>query len=220
MPLFAITGPDATPAAAHGALAALVEPWRRSSLGASSQAVALVVRLPTRPVDHQLAVLAAFAESRRVLDARPWVRLVWRVDAAGLAAWRAGAARDGLVDGLHLSGGACAALTDVPRPTLPFGVPAHDAEEVGQRLGCAPDWVWISPVRPTPSKAAAAPLSPARLEQLRSRLGRRAVGLGGVDASTLPGLCAAGLGRYAACRAVSTDPRALVSALAACLHPR
>lgn len=85
----------------------------------------------------------------------------------------------------------------IPRSML-LGASCHDAAELAQAAGC--DWVILSPVFATRSKAGAPPLGTARLAELVRTAPAPAYALGGIDANNASACFRTGVAGVAAIR--------------------
>ncbi len=142
------------------------------------------------------------AELREVLDPVGGLLVVAGVDPAGTA------------DAVHL---AARDPFPAPRPAL-VGRSCHDRAEVAQAAAEGCDWVFVSPVFPTPSKPGYGPaLGPAGLAALLAGA-PPAYALGGVGPGDVGACLAAGAAGIAVMGAVMADPgsvRAYLGALPA-----
>lgn len=115
-------------------------------------------------------------------------------------------------DGVHLG------QTDMPigevRARYPelgiIGLSTHDAGQAARAAAQAPAYIGIGPVFATPTKALPDdPVGCAELGRLVRSVPVPAVAIGGINATTLPEVLAAGAVNFAVVRAVCDDPRPL-----------
>jgi thiamine-phosphate diphosphorylase len=109
-------------------------------------------------------------------------------------------------DGVHLRAGGPTppAIRHELPPGVPVGASCHDSRELEQATEA--DWVFLSPVFPTPSKPGAAALGLERFAVLIERVSVPVYALGGVDAERFAACVAAGAAGVAAIRACWADP--------------
>ncbi|VUZ86206.1 thiamine-phosphate synthase [Candidatus Methylomirabilis lanthanidiphila] len=127
------------------------------------------------------------------------------------------------VDGVHLS------RTSLPPaearallgPSRLIGVSCHSLEEAIEAEKDGADFIVFGPLFPTPSKAAyGAPVGLARLGEVRRQVRLLILGIGGITASNVASVIAAGADGAAAISAVMSadDPADAASALLRIIH--
>lgn len=98
---------------------------------------------------------------------------------------------------------------------LGIGFACHDAAGLGAARAAGAAWATVSPVWPTPRKPDAAALGPAVLQTLVQASGVPVVALGGVGASQVAAVFAAGAAAVAADSALWHNPQGFLAAVAA-----
>ena len=100
-------------------------------------------------------------------------------------------------------------------PPLAWARSCHDLAGVAAALAAGAPWATLSPVLPTPSKPAAAPLGWSVLTEACSLYPKRIVALGGMDALAASQALRCGAAGVAVLGAWQEQPRALADALSA-----
>jgi thiamine-phosphate pyrophosphorylase len=179
---------------------------RRAAAAVAGGATMVQLRLK----DESARVLVEVARALR--DAVPGVPLL--VNDRADVALAAGA------DGVHVGVDdiSPAALRRVVPAGFIIGASVGDDHEIGRAAGA--DYVGIGPVFATGSKSdAGAAIGPARFGELARRCGRPAVAIGGMEASSVPAVLAAGAQGIAVISALfgATDPTQAARVLRAAL---
>lgn len=119
-------------------------------------------------------------------------------------------------DGLHLGQSdpsLAEARTEWNIPGKLFGLSTHSAEQARNALKCAPDYIGVGPVFPTPTKINAAPaLGPKEVGRIIQGSPLTAVAIGGIDSNNLPNVLESGIKNFCVVRAVneSADPASAI----------
>jgi len=97
-----------------------------------------------------------------------------------------------------------------------FGLSTHSEEQALSAEALSPDYIGIGPIFPTPTKHPPDPaLGPERAAMIARESSLTTVAIGGIGATNLPWVLAAGFTNFAVVRAVGSraDPRRAISEL-------
>jgi thiamine-phosphate pyrophosphorylase len=132
------------------------------------------------------------------------------------------AALAGEADGVHLGQDdlAVAAARAALGPDRLIGLSTHDAAQIAAARDTSADYLGLGAMYESATKAVERRVTPEELPSLLAAADRPLFAIGGIDASNLPELIAAGVRRIAVSSAIlrDPDPRRAAAALAAMLR--